>query len=1168
MVSRGVFVIVFFAASMFAQAPYGRVRGRVMDSAGAVVPGAAVRVTSIATNVVTSTASDSAGNYDARNLIPGQYKLVVEMRGFKTHERGPIEVRVGDVVTVDVALEVGAVSDSVTITAEAPLLESATASVSQVVDSRRVQDLPMPGSSVIYLAQLAPGMIPTTSPTSDWAPNGPEVASGQSSNGTSNRSNEFLVDGVPNSKSYGVVQYEPMPEVVQEFRVQTAAYDASAGHYTGAQISIVTKSGTNQLHGALAYSYKGRELTTHPFFVNKRIYDLTTGPVTSQKINGAWPPNKMNRYRATASGPVYLPKLYNGRNRTFWTFGHDLYLQNTIPGVTSKTVPTVAERSGDFSALLALGPQYQIYDPYSITVAPNGRTTRLPIPGNLIPANRIAPMAKTLMQYIPQPNTAGSADGTGNYIGSPVDRINQRNINARVDHTVSDKHHLFVSFTRAREDTPWQSFSGFQSDILAGHYDEKDTFYTLSNVLTPRPDVVIDIRYGYMRNNIKDIRASNGFDIAPLGFPSSLTSKLDRSITALPQLSITGYDTIGSSTGSWNRTNFHYLNGAVAHNRGNHSLRSGIEYRVNQRNNANYGNVTPSFTFGTSWTVGPLDNSSAAPIGQGFAAYLYGLPTGGAIDRNAAPATQDRFTALYLQDDWKLSRKVTLGLGLRYELEMPTTERYNRFNRGFDFSTANPIQAAARAAYAQSPIPQVPVASFQTIGGLLFAGLNGAPRTYWNANTRNFLPRIGLTYQFSPKMVVRAGYGIFFETMGPDRYAPVQQGFNYRTSLTPTLDRGVTFRASLADPFPEGIVEPPGSSLGLKTFLGNSISYFAPDVRQGYVQRWSLNVQREFASRLLVEVGYVGNRATRLAMSQNFDVTPRSYLSTSPVRDQATIDFLSAAVTNPFSGMPEFAGSGLQGATVSRSQLLLPYPQFTGLSTTLDSGLSWYHSFQLRAEKRLTRGFTIQANYAWSKYMEATAKLNSTDPFPEHSISATDRPQRVVVSGIYEVPLGKGKHWLARAPGWVNQVVGQWSVQAIYQGQSGPALGFGNIIFTGDIHNIVLPRGERRVELWFNTDAGFEKNSARQLASNIRTFPSRLTGLRGDGFNNFDLSLLKNFAITEKLKFQLRAEAQDALNHAMFAAPNTTPTSTQFGQVTNTVAGGQRAVTLSGRLTW
>jgi hypothetical protein len=727
---------------------------------------------------------------------------------------------------------------------------------------------------------------------------------------------------------------------------------------------------------------------------------------------------------------------------------------------------------------------------------------------------------------------------------------------------------MFASYTRAHEDTPWQSCAGFQSDILACHYIEKDQFFNLDNVITPRADLVVDLRLGYMRNNYRDSRGSAGMDLKPLGLPASLIGKIDQKLATLPVVSISGYDSVGSDAGQWTRTSLYYLNGSAAHNRGSHSLKSGVEVRIHQRNNANYGNVSPSYSFGTSWTVGPFDNSPSAPIGQGFASYLLGLPTGGGIDRNATPSFQDKFIGIYVQDDWKISRKLSVGLGLRYELELPTTERYNRYNRGYDFTTPNPIQDAARAKYAQNPITEVPVASFQTIGGLQFAGLNGVSRNYWNTNTRNFLPRLGLTYQLNAKTVVRSGYGIYFETLGPDRYTPQQAGFSYRTSLTPSLDRGVTFRATMADPFPDGIIEPPGASRGLTTFLGSSISFFWPDIRQGYVQRWSLNVQRELPSRLLVEVGYVGNRATRLPVGQSLNMTPRQYLSTSPVRDQATIDYLSAAVPNPFYGMSEFAGGGLQGQTVSRSQLMVAYPQFSGLSTTFDSGFSWYHALQVRVEKRLTRGFTVQANYTWSKYMQAAGKLNSTDPYPEHVISGTDRPQRLVVSGIYDIPFGKGRRYLAAAPGWVNQVVGDWSVQAIYQGQSGPAIGFGNVIFRGDVHDIVLPRAERTVERWFNTDAGFEKNSRLQLSSNIRTFPSRFTGLRADGYNNWDLSLLKNFRIAEKLRFQLRAEAQDALNHAMFSGPNTSPTSTLFGQVTSTVSGGQRAITVGGRLTW
>ena len=286
------------------------------------------------------------------------------------------------------------------------------------------------------------------------------------------------------------------------------------------------------------------------------------------------------------------------------------------------------------------------------------------------------------------------------------------------------------------------------------------------------------------------------------------------------------------------------------------------------------------------------------------------------------------------------------------------------------------------------------------------------------------------------------------------------------------------------------------------------------------------------------------------------------------MRDQATIDYLTAAVQNPFYGMPDFAGSTLQGRTVARSQLLSPYPEFGGVNTTFSAGFSWYHALQARAEKRFSRGFTMQASYTWSKLMDAIQKLNPTDAYPTHSISSLDRPQHIIVSGIYELPVGKGKRFFSRAHGWVNQSLGGWSIQAIYQGQSGPPMGFGNVIFNGNLADIVLPRSERKIERWFNTDAGFNRNSQQQLANNIRTFPLLLTGLRANGYNSWDLSLFKAFRITEKLKFQLRAEGQDALNHAMFAAPNTTPTSTLFGQVTATLVAQQRVITVGARLSW
>jgi hypothetical protein len=404
--------------------------------------------------------------------------------------------------------------------------------------------------------------------------------------------------------------------------------------------------------------------------------------------------------------------------------------------------------------------------------------------------------------------------------------------------------------------------------------------------------------------------------------------------------------------------------------------------------------------------------------------------------------------------------------------------------------------------------------------------------------------------------VLRAGYGIFFTSLGADRTDVPQQGFDQRTNLVASLNNGQTYQATIPNPFPAGILEPAGASGGLSTYLGRAPAFFYPGRRNGYMQRWSFNLQRELPHRVMLSAGYVGNRGTNLGIAEELNPVPAAQLSRSPVRDNATNSRLTRAVTNPFLDLPGFAGSGIQGRTVQALQLMRPMPQFTSVTTTMNGGFSWYHSLQLHVERRFAKGFSIQGSYTWSKFMEAIEKLNDTDLAPHHVISPQDRPQRVVIGGICELPLWK-KRWF-----------GRWQVQGIYQGQSGPPLGFGNILFRGDIHNIVLPRSERTVERWFNTDAGFEKVSGQQLVQNIRTFPLRLTGARGDGYNSWDLSLFKTFRLRERLHLQFRCEAQDALNHAMFSAPNTAPANASFGQVTASVAPEQRRINLSTRLTW
>jgi len=1147
-----------------AQNPYGRITGRVTDSAGALVPGALIRTVHIETNVATAATSNSGGNYELANLAPGHYRITAEVAGFKRYERGPIEVRVGDVLTVEIALELGALTESVTVTAEAPLLESATASVGQVIDNRRLLDLPLPGASPAYLTQLAPGVISTNPPTHGWLPQAVDAVSNLAAAGTRTRQSEFTLDGIPNMQQDGQISFSPPPEMIQEYRVQTAPFDAAVGHFTGAHVNMVLKTGTNALHGNLVFSHLSRPLSARDFFTNRAIYDLTTGPVTKEKIDQNWPPVLTNRYRATVNGPLRIPKLYDGRNRTFWTYGFDL-LDRNRPEQAFFTVPDARQREGDFSGLLALGSQYQIYDPETIATAPNGRFSRQPLAGNRIPASRMDAMAKRIVSYFPLPNTLGSVDGRDNYSDPQTRRIDFHSNTFRVDQVIGDRQRLYSTFSRSFLNSKWAK--AFHNDALGQERDRLHRGFALDDVLTLRPDLVVDLRYGITRFIQYDRPQSLGFDLASLGFPAPLVNQLDRSLTAFPQIAVNGYQTLGYVSGTWGGTNYHTFSATSSHMRGNHGLRFGGEYRILQENAYNYGNVAPRIEFAETWTRGPLDNSSVAPIGQGLASFLFGKPTGGYVDRNPSYAEQSGYLGLFFHDDWKVRRNLVLNLGLRWEVDTPTTERYNRTNRGFDFTAVNPIQAAAQAAYARSPIPEVPPSQFRTLGGLQFAGIGGNQRGLWNTDKNNFSPRIGLAWTMRPRTVARLGYGIYFESLGADRNDVYQQGFSQRTAVTPSQDNGLTFRATLANPFPDGLLEPQGTAAGLATYVGRAPGFFDPHRHSGYMQRWSFTLQREFGHRVLAEIGYMGNRGTGLGVSEEYNPIPAQYLSRSPVRDQPVIDYLSQTVQSPFYGMAEFAGSNLTARTVGRQQLLRPYPQFTGVSSATDLGFSWYHSLTARAEKRFSHGYTLQASYTWSKFMEAVEKLNPTDPQPHHVISPQDRPHHIVVSGIYELPLGRKRKWLSSGR-VVNALAGGWSAQAIYQGQSGPPIGFGNIIFTGHLGDMVLPRSQRTVERWFNTSAGFERDSRKQLNSNIRTFPLRQTGLRADGYNNWDISVFKNIRIAERLNFQLRCEMQDALNHAMFAAPNAAPANTLFGSINSIVGTEQRRINVGGKLSW
>jgi len=1149
--------------NLCAQNPYGRIEGRIQDRSGAAVPGAVVQVVNADTKLKTETVSNESGNYIAANLPPGLYQVIVEAKGFKRSERSGLEVRLGDALRIDITLEIGDVVESVSVVAETPLLETAGANVGQVVDQRRIEALPLPAGNPMYLMQMTPGTIATNPPTHPWLPNAVDSSSGVTGGGVRSGNNEFQLDGIPNMQQGGQMSISPSADIVQEMRVQTAAYDASVGHFTGLLVNMVIKTGTNDLHGTLFYANLSRPLMGRDFFVNRAIYDTRTGPVTPDKISTLWPATRVNHYRGTFSGPIYIPRVYNGRNRTFFLYGLDV-VDRSRNEQSSFTVPTEAQRRGDFSALLALGSVYQIYDPATIAPAPNGRFSRQPLPGNIIPPSRINAVSKNIMAYYPLPNATGTADGRNNYQDPQPRTSTYYGHFARVDHAFSTRNRLFATVTRTYTDV--LSGVAFHNEALGTLLDRRHVALALNDVTTIRPNLVLEARAGVTRYNTFSRPVSFGFDLSKLGFDAAFLKQLDPSIAVFPMITIAGYSQLSGANGSRNPSTYYYGSAGLSWIRGAHAYRMGGEHRILRECNYNYGNATPRMDFGTAWTQGPLDNSPAAPIGQGFASFLLGLPTGGFADRNDSYAEQSRYTALYFHDDWKVTSRLTLNLGLRWEFESPTRERYGRMNRGFDFVSAPPFAAAAQAKYAASPIPEIPPSAFQVRGGLLFAGVNNVPMTLYEADYNNFAPRFGFSWDAGRRFVIRGGYGVFFEPMDASRNDVPQQGYSQRTNLAPSLDNGLTFRATIANPFPDSIASPVGAAAGLSTYVGRGISFFLPSRKAGYMQRWSFDVQKEI-KRILIDVGYMGNRGTGLAISTEYDPVPEQWLSASPVRDQKTIDFLSQQVPNPYYGLPEFAGSNLSGRNTSRAQLLRPYSQFTSISSARSGGFSWYHSLQTRIERRFAQGYTVQANYTWSKLMEAFENLNPTSAYPHRVISTQDRPHVFNVTAMYELPFGKGKRWF-RSAKWQEMLAGGWTIQGLYQGQSGPPLNWGNVLFIGDIKAITLPVSQRTPDRWFNTDAGFVRDTRQQLDSNIRTFPLRFNNIRGDGYNNWNLSLFKSFRFSERVRLQLRAEAIDAMNHPMFDTPNVSPTNSLFGSVSSVAGNQQRQVWVGAKLAW
>lgn len=1123
----------------WAQDARGTVLGRVMDASGAMVPAAEIRIMNEATGVVATARTNDAGSFILPYLIPGTYTLSCEMQGFKRYVFSGIQVRINDSVEVNVQLEVGATSETIEVRDTTPLLSTMEASLGQVIDERRVLELPLFAGNAMDLVHLAPGTVNGTNLRLRKAPfnNAPSQFS---TDGSGNYQNEFSIDGVSNTFSAGTsprVAFSPPQTAISEFKVQTSQFDASLGRTLGSTVNVSTKSGTNELRGEMHWWVRNRVFDAPTIFQNRSAQKLAV--------------YQDNRYGASAGAPIWIPGVYNGRNRSFWFFAYEgNKFGDPQVGQATSTVPTAKMRTGDLSEWLALGPNYQVYDPFSTTAVAAGQFRRTPVPGNIIPTSQINPVARNIMNYYPQPNQdLGNREFRNNYFNSGKATEDYWVWITRLDHAFSENHRMFVRLHRdfwEEDKNRW-----FADDVQGIILNRNNKGIAVDDVLVLSPAFMLNMRYGLTYQDFPERRISRGFDLASLGFSQNLVNQIfDPALATFPRVTLSPFRQLGQweSGDGVTASSTHNAVATFTLIKGNHNMRFGPEFRAYRENANRFPTMAaPDLSFNSTYTRGPLNVSPNPQLGGDVAAFFYGIPAG-SMARIASYAEQDTYTSLFFHDDWKITSQLTLNLGVRYELETPITERYNRAVTGYDLNQLSPVHAQALANYtAQTNRPaEVPPSAFEARGGLRFATPNGNGERFWQGEKNNLMPRIGIAWAVRPKTVIRGGYGWFFNSVGVNLSNTIQTGFSQTTPIQTSLDNGLTYPAQLHDPFPNGLLQPLGAAGGLATNLGQGISFYRDRRLQPYAQRWSFGLQQEFPFKVMLEASYVGNRGTRLSINRPLNETPVEYLSRSPVRDQATINYLAQNFPNPFRGTDP-----IYGANISRAALLRPFPHFGGITLIGDhSGYSWYHSLQTRLERRLAQGWTAQMSYTWSKAMQATEFINSADPMPYEVVADLDRTHRLTASGIWEIPVGRGRTWGANLNSVGNFVLGGWQFNAVYMRQSGAPLGFGNAIFNGDLGNVVLPKGERSVDGWFNLNAGFNRNAAQQLGSNWRQFPIRFNGIRGPNQDRWDMSMLKNFRINERWRAQFRAESFNAMNHPNLANPNTGVTNAAFGTIT------------------
>ncbi len=1006
-------------ATALAQDFRATVTGRVTDANRAAIPNASVQVKNIGTNEVSTATTNSEGNYRVPFLRPGTYSITVESSGFKRATRDNIELVISQAATFDFALEPGNVSDSVTITSEAAIIETASADRGGVIDQQKVLELPLNSRNPFMLGVLAPGV--NFNGASIWQRPFDNGAIAQwTINGSQQNGNEFLLDGAPNNGQAGGnnIAYVPPVDSVQDFKIMTNTYDAQYGKTSGGIINVNLKSGTNAFHGSVYEFLRREQLDAADFRLLAR--------------NQPRAKHYLDQYGFQLQGPIYVPKIYNGIDKTFFMFNYEGYREG-VPQPLTLSVPAPEFLNGDFSKLVdAAGNRITIYDPLTGTEANN--FARTPFANNIIPANRINPVAQKLLGYWPKPNvtTPGQAYSRANFFLSPNIATDAfYNWTAKVDQQFNEKHRMYMRFAKndRRENRNENGVVDSVGECCQLPFKRLNDAFVADHLANFSPTFIFNMRVSFNRFEEKGVSDENlGFDMTQLGFSSALVNALPGTKTFGRYELGDGYSFVGRYPGN-NITNTIASHPNFTWIRGSQTIRGGVDMRWTQYILRNEGNPL-RLTAERRYTQRQWDQADAQS-GNSVAAFLLGY-TGGVVDYNLFPTTLGAYYAPWVQQDWKVNRKLTVNLGLRWDINTPPNERYNRINRGFDQTSVSPINALIpRTDSRFTNFPQVK-------GGLLFAGTEGSARQASNTDWNNFQPRIGVAYSLNDKMVLRGGWGLYF--VNPNNDYLQFNGFQITTDIVSSNNGGRTPVANtVGNPFPQGFQVPLGAAGGLNTFAGRSPHFVNLDFQVPKVHQYSFGIQYQLPWESKLEVSYVGNRTKDLQTVRAFNEPDLALRQRCNPLEGGNPAFCNELLPNPFFGLEPFRGTArFTNPTLSRWELSRPYPQFGAFEERArNDGRLDYDSVQVTFEKRARNDLNIITTYTFAKQIEEWGFNDVQKNIEQRGLYLTDRPHRFTVGSVYQLPFGPGKKFLNFNNAFAKKLFGGWQTSLILQWQSG-----------------------------------------------------------------------------------------------------------------------------------